>query len=106
MPSAEEWRETIRNENDGSQPAEPYLRCSQIVFESWLKDKCLEQPLIDGHYGMKFKSAIEDSDGVTSHLEDNQGRAHIVRSRFLLGADGGGSTVRKYTDVKMIGGPV
>lgn len=106
LPSVDEAREKILNNNDGSHSAEPYQRCSQIIFESWLKQKCIEQPLIEGHFGTKFISAVEDKDGVTSTLIDQQGRTHVVRSQYVLGCDGGGSTVRRYAGVKMIGGPL
>jgi len=106
LPSVDEWRKAISENNDGSHPAEPGQRCSQIIFEAWMKDKCLQQKLIDGHFGLTFVSAIEDDEGVTSHLTDKEGRAHVVRSLYLVGADGGGSTVRKSAGIKMIGGPM
>jgi 2-polyprenyl-6-methoxyphenol hydroxylase-like FAD-dependent oxidoreductase len=106
LPSVDEWRKAISENNDGSHPAEPGQRCSQIIFEAWMKDKCLQQKLIDGHFGLTFVSATEDDEGVTSHLMDKEGRAHVVRSQYLVGADGGGSTVRKSAGIKMIGGPM
>lgn len=92
--------------NDGTQPAEPYQRCSQIIFEDWMKKKVIEQPLIDSHFGMKFISATETTEGVESHLVDLEGREHIVRSQYLVGADGGGSIVRRTAGIKLEGGPL
>lgn len=106
LPSVDEVRAETLNNNDGSHPAEPYQRCSQIIFESWLKQKCIEQPLIEGHFGTKFVSAVEDKEGVSSTLVDQQGRTHVVRSKYVLGCDGGGSTTRRYAGVKMVGGPL
>ena len=71
-----------------------------------MKDKCIQQPLIDGHFGWKFISCTEDAEGVTSRLVDSDGHAHIVRSQYVVGTDGGGSTVRKSVNIKMIGGPL
>jgi FAD-dependent monooxygenase len=106
LPSVDEWRQSIKANNDGTQPAEPAQRCSQILFETWLKEICLEQKLVDGYFGLKFVSSTEDSEGVTSHLVDHDGRAHVVRSKYLIGADGGGSSVRKSAGINMIGGPL
>jgi FAD-dependent monooxygenase len=106
LPSTDDFRKTMIEQNDGSHPAEPYERCSQIVFEAWMKEQCGQQPSIDGRWGLKFISAQEDDDGVTSHLVDQDGNSHVVRSLYVVGCDGGGSTVRKCMGIKMIGGPL
>ena len=71
-----------------------------------MKNKCIQQPLIDGRWGLKFMSATEDDEGVTSHLVDQDGRTHVARSQYLAGCDGGGSTVRRSVGIKMTGGPM
>jgi FAD-dependent monooxygenase len=71
-----------------------------------MKNKCIQQPLINGKFGWKFVSSTEDEEGVTSHLVDKDGRTHIVRSQYLAGCDGGGSTVRKSAGIKLTGGPL
>jgi FAD-dependent monooxygenase len=105
-PTVDEWRQEISDINDGSQSAEPAARCSQMKFEAWMKDECLQQKLIDAHFGLKFVSCTEDGGGVTSHLVDLEGRAHVVRSQYVVGADGGTSKVRKSAKIDMVGGPV
>jgi hypothetical protein len=100
----EEWRKTIREQNDGTQAAEPGQRCSQTIFEAWMKKKCLSKPLIDGRFGWKFQTLVEDDTGVTSTFVDLEGKGHVVRSRYLIGCDGGGSRVRRFAGIKMIGG--
>ena len=97
-------RETIREENNGSHPAEPYQRCSQILFEAWMKENCIHEPLIDGQFGLKFVSSTEDDEGVTSYLEDKDGRTHVVWSQYLAGCDGGTSTVRRSIGINTAGG--
>jgi 2-polyprenyl-6-methoxyphenol hydroxylase-like FAD-dependent oxidoreductase len=104
LPSVKEWRETIHSQNDGTQPAEPGQRCSQIIFEAWLKRKCLEQKLIDGRFGWKFQTFLEENAGVTSTFLDLDGKEHKVRSQYILGCDGGGSRVRRAAGIKMFGG--
>jgi len=93
--------------NDGSQPTEPGQRCSQIVLEAWLKRKCLAQPSIDSHFGWKYLSHIETREGVKSTFIDTvSSQRHVVRSKYLVGADGGGSRVRRNAGIKMLGGPL
>ncbi|KAK9427692.1 FAD binding domain-containing protein [Lipomyces doorenjongii] len=104
MPSVAQWRESIAKQNDGTQPAEPGQRCSQIIFEAWMKRKCLEHPLIDARFGLKFQSLSEDENGVVSTFEDLDGQKQTIQSRFVVGCDGGASRVRKSSGVRMIGG--
>ncbi|KAL4861563.1 hypothetical protein BDV12DRAFT_180042 [Aspergillus spectabilis] len=107
LPSPNAWRERIKKENDGSMPAQPYQRCSQAVFEAWLKPRIQAEPLIDSHFGLKFESLVETEGGVESRLVDTTtGEQHVVRSQFVIGSDGAGSRVRKAIGVGMTGGPV
>ncbi|KAK9482716.1 2,4-dichlorophenol 6-monooxygenase [Lipomyces starkeyi] len=102
LPSIDEWRAAIANTNDGTHPAEPAQRCSQVALEAWMKQKCLAQPSIDGRFGWKYLSHVEDHDGVLSTFIDVNGQEHNVRSRYLVGADGGGSLVRATAGIRMI----
>jgi 2-polyprenyl-6-methoxyphenol hydroxylase-like FAD-dependent oxidoreductase len=101
-----EWRATIAKENDGIYPAEPGQRCSQIVLEAWLKKKCLAQPSINSKFGWKYISHTETASGVESTFIDCHNQQKVVRSRYLVGADGGSSRVRKNSGIKMLGGPL
>ena len=96
----------IAENNDGTQPVEPGQRCSQIVLEAWLKTKCLAQPSIESHFGWKYITHSESPDGVESTFRDTNGEEHIVRSKYLVGADGGSSRVRKNAGIKMLGAPM
>jgi 2-polyprenyl-6-methoxyphenol hydroxylase-like FAD-dependent oxidoreductase len=69
-----------------------------------MKRKCLEQPSIDGRFGWKYQSAIEDETGVTSTFIDPKAQTHTIRSKYLIGCDGGGSKVRKTAGIRMVGG--
>ena len=81
-------------------PREPYQRCSQAIFEAWLKPIIDANPLIDCHFGVKFESLTEDSQGVLSQLSDTNGQIHMVRSKYVVGCDGAGSRVRKTHKTK------
>ena len=106
LPSTNETRAKIAQNNDGTQPAEPGQRCSQIVLEAWLKKRCLAQRSIESHFGWKYVSHTETSKGVESTFRDTNGEEHSVRSQYLVGADGGSSRVRKNAGIKMLGSPM
>ncbi len=62
------------------------------------------QPLIDGRFGWKYNSSVEDNDGVTGKFVDLEGKAHNVKSKYLIGCYGGGNLVRRNPWIRMIGG--
>ncbi|KXH60580.1 FAD binding domain-containing protein [Colletotrichum nymphaeae SA-01] len=107
LSSPDEWRQRIHACNDGSMPREPYQRCSQAIFEAWLKRRIESEELVEDHFGLKFETCTETSDGVKSELVNVvTGERHMVISQYLVGCDGAGSSVRRQLDIKMIGGPV
>lgn len=87
-------------------PREPYQRCSQAIFEAWLKPRIEADPLITAKFGVKFESLTEDEDHVTSSLVDQAGQSHLVKSSYVIGCDGAGSKVRQSVGITMVGGPV
>ena len=107
LPSPDWWRQKIKETNDGSMPREPYQRCSQVIFEAWLKPICEANPLISTFFGYKFEKLSEAEDEVESTLtalETNE--EIIVRSKYVIACDGAGSRVRRSTGLKITGGPV
>ena len=90
----EYWRR--RANNDGSLTLEAPLRVSQIVIEPVLKDAADAHPDVDVRFSWRLESFTQDADGVTSVIKHSvTGEEQQVRSRYLVGCDGGGSTVRK-----------
>lgn len=87
-------------------PREPYQRCSQAIFEAWLKPRIEADPLITAIFGVKFETLTEDENGVTSSLVDQSGKRHVVKSSYVIGCDGAGSKVRQSVGITMAGGPV
>lgn len=87
-------------------PREPYQRCSQAIFEAWLKPKIQEHALIEAHFGWKFESLVESASGVEASIVDSNGQRHIVNSQYLIGCDGAESKVRALIGSQLIGGPV
>ncbi len=107
MPSVDAMRERIREHNDGTMPCVPYQRCSQEVFEAWMKRLCEDDPLIDVRSGWRFDTLTQDASGVTALVTDtttNERRS--LRARYLVGCDGATSAVRKAIDIPLQGRPV
>ena len=95
-PNVEQWRERIRQCNDGTQPLEPNMRMSQVVLEPTLRDMLLESPLVELRFGWAFDSLEQDESGVTAVLREvATGRIERKTCALLAGCDGGGSLVRE-----------
>lgn len=76
----------------------------QIIVEAWMKELILTKTHVQSRFGWKYLSHVEDGDGVVTTFVDTDGQTHTVRSRYLIGCDGGSSRVRKAAGIKMIGG--
>lgn len=84
----------------------PLRNLSQHRFEPILADHLRKQPGVDLRYGWQWEGSDQDEDGVTSRVRElATGEVHEVRSRYLIGADGAGSRVRKSLDIEMQGPP-
>jgi 2-polyprenyl-6-methoxyphenol hydroxylase-like FAD-dependent oxidoreductase len=102
LPLPDEWRQRIKQENDDSIPREPYQRCSQAVFEAWLKPRIQAEPLIHSIFWLKFECVVENADGVESTLTDiESGETHVIRSKYVAGCYGAGSRVRCSIDITL-----
>ena len=107
LPSPDWWRQHIKENNDGSMPREPYQRCSQAIFEAWLKPHIQSQPLIHSFFGLKLESLVESEHGVEAELTDTvSGEAHHVKAQYVIACDGGGSRTRRSVGINLAGGPV
>jgi 2-polyprenyl-6-methoxyphenol hydroxylase-like FAD-dependent oxidoreductase len=75
----------------------------QYTLEKVLREHAQSLPSVELRFDAAFMSATQDEPGVTSVLVSEAGDESIVSSRFLVGADGAGSTVRKLIGAKMEG---
>lgn len=102
--SVEERRKKIAECRDGSYPLEPYQLVSQNDVEPLLKKVAEEEyDCIDVRYGCELVSFEADDDGVTVHTRSEAGEEHSFRGSYLVGCDGGTSTVRKALDIQLEG---
>lgn len=82
----------------------PLRNLSQHRLEPILLDELRRCANIDIAHGHEWESAEQDSAGVTSRIRDHAGGAvYEVRSRWLIGADGAASPVRKLLGIQPIG---
>lgn len=80
----------------------PLRNLSQHRFEPILHD-ALRAAGGDVEWGLRWVDAEQDAHGVTSRVVDASGVTTTVRSRFLVGADGAGSPVRKSLGIAQEG---
>jgi 2-polyprenyl-6-methoxyphenol hydroxylase-like FAD-dependent oxidoreductase len=94
--SAAEQRILSREKNDGTQYVEPHLRCHQISVEKWLRGECEAEERVECWWGVRFETVREEEGGVVCEgVRESDGQRVRVRSRWVVGCDGGGSWVRR-----------
>ena len=82
----------------------PLRNLSQHHFEPILLAALLDAGAASPRYGQRWDSAAADSEGVTSKVTDvASGRSYEIRSRYVVGADGAGSPVRKSLGIALNG---
>ncbi|KAF2101152.1 monooxygenase [Rhizodiscina lignyota] len=107
LQSPNEWRKIIKQQNDGSMPREPYQRCSQAIFEAWLKVKIEANELIESHWSTKLVDVQEEAGKVFATVQEGAtGSTRTIEAQYLIGCDGGGSITRKKMGLGLTGGPL
>ncbi|AZI35504.1 putative phenol monooxygenase [Caenibius tardaugens NBRC 16725] len=103
-PAPQAAAEITRLNNDGSGTREPSMRVSQIVLEPVLKQEIDASPAVDVRFGWKYTTLEQDGESVTATLVNSEtGEEVLVRSRYLVGCDGGGSKVRRDLGIDLEG---
>ncbi len=87
--------------------SEPPHRVNQIYFEPILFAHAAAQPRVRMLNRTAFEDFTQDGDGVMAVLRDvDDGKRLSIACRFLIGCDGGKSTVRKRIGASFLGTPV
>jgi 2-polyprenyl-6-methoxyphenol hydroxylase-like FAD-dependent oxidoreductase len=83
----------------------PYLKTTvgQNKVEKVLRDYVATRDSVRALYGYKLLDFNEGQTGVTSHLISDDGRQIEVRSRWMVGCDGGRSVVRAKLGIGLEG---
>lgn len=81
--------------------------CAQDTLEGVLRKHALTFPSISVSYGLRAVGVVQDAGGATvTAADDENGTEHLVRGRYVVGADGGRSTVRTAIGVPAPESPV
>ena len=76
----------------------------QFVLEEVLRSRAVSLPAVQVQFNTALKGFAESGDGIVADLDDVvTGTARRVHSRYLVGADGARSTVRKLMGVRLLG---
>ncbi len=92
--SVVEARKRSEQANDGRWPAEPSQIVSQYALEPLLKRIAENTRGVSVRFGCELLSFDEQEDGVVARVRDLDGGEETIRARYLVGCDGGSSTVR------------
>ncbi len=101
-PSVDQLRARIRDTHDGSLPLEPYQLISQYTLEPLLRRIAERTPGVSVHFGHELTDLDQDEDSVTAIVR-TAGGARTLRGAYLVGCDGGNSTVRDRLGIELRG---
>jgi 2-polyprenyl-6-methoxyphenol hydroxylase-like FAD-dependent oxidoreductase len=102
-PSVAAMQEAGRRCNDGTMPLEPYQLISQYTLEPLLKSVVESLPKADVRFGCELISFSQDTAVVDAEVKTKDGTMTRIRTRYLVGCDGGSSTVRRQLGIKLEG---
>ncbi len=82
----------------------PLINLAQPLFEDLLLEEVARSPLIELRRGFGWLGCEQDGDTVTSLIEDVDTREQSrLATRYVIGADGAGSAVRRELGIEMVG---
>ena len=94
-PSVAQYRDQIRTCLDASMPLEPYQLVAQNDLEPVLRRAAERTPGVTVNFGRELVSFVQTSDEVVATTRTADGETSEACASYLVGADGGASTVRK-----------
>lgn len=103
-------REKVPSKNDerlAPQSPQKRERCPQDMFDPIMQRFAARFPEVTTVYRTELVDFIDRGSHVEATLRDlESGEQRVVTARYLVGTDGGASSVREQLDIKMIGKPV
>ena len=102
-PSVSELKGRIAATYDGTTPLEPYQLISQYTLEPLLKSVAEEFPCVSLRFGCEFVSLAQDAAGVDAEVAYADGSRGSIRAAYLVGCDGGASSVRRQIGIGLHG---
>ncbi|MGD9921538.1 MAG: FAD-dependent monooxygenase [Pseudorhodoplanes sp.] len=104
MPTAAEKAQATANSGKLDQFPEPLLRANQMYVEAFLLEEARRRNNITLRFGWEVTDFMQDADGVMlDALAVSEGRKEEWRAQYLVGCDGGRSSVRKALGIRYSG---
>jgi 2-polyprenyl-6-methoxyphenol hydroxylase-like FAD-dependent oxidoreductase len=101
-PSVAEATAEIAARNDGGL-LEPYQLISQYTLEPLLRSIVETLPSVNVRFGCELTAFTQDASSVTAIVQANDAAEETIRASYLVGCDGGSSTVRKQLGIHLQG---
>ena len=106
MPSEAEKMQAVEHAEPADQIVEPIFRCNQMYVERFLFDKVQTSRRIDSRFGWECVEWTDCGDHVEVRaVETATSREEIFEGEYLVGCDGGNSTVRRKLGIRYSGEP-
>lgn len=102
-PSVNAAKAAYADVHDGSEPCEPYQLISQYTLEPFLKSVADDLPNVTVRFGTELVDFEHDAEGATATVRSLDGETSEIRADYLVGCDGGGSTVRRKLGIRLRG---
>lgn len=102
-PSVAALQAHTRAANDGANPLEPYQLISQYTLEPLLKSVAEETAGVTVRFGCTLASFEQTEQEVRAHVRDEAGTETMIRADFMVGCDGGSSSVRRQLGIRLEG---
>ncbi len=101
-PSVAAATAEIAAHNDGGL-LEPYQLISQYTLEPLLRSIVETIPGVNVRFGCELIAFTQDASSVTAVVQANDAAEETIRASYLVGCDGGSSTVRKQLGIQLQG---
>ncbi len=101
-PSVNAAKAEIAARNDGY-VLEPYQLISQYTLEPLLRSIVEGLPNVTVRFSCELVEFEQDRDGITARVRPSGGADETIRANYLVGCDGGSSTVRKQLGIPLQG---
>jgi 2-polyprenyl-6-methoxyphenol hydroxylase-like FAD-dependent oxidoreductase len=101
-PSVTAAKADIEANNDG-RPLEPYQLISQYTLEPLLRSIVATEPNVKMRLGCELLSFVQDESHVIATIRKPNGATETVETAYMVGCDGGASTVRRQLGIRLEG---
>ena len=101
-PSVSAAKAEIAANNDG-RPLEPYQLISQYTLEPLMRSMVEILPDVDVRFSCELVSFVQDERCVTAAVREADGATAMIEAEYMVGCDGGASTVRRQLGIRLEG---